>query len=408
MRRTVARWVLVALAFVLVERSAGAAVFTVTRTDDQLDTNPGDGACVAQNGGGCSLRAAVQEANALSGADGIYLPAGTYSLTRGGAGENLAATGDLDITSAVTLLGDGWWATTIAMDAFDDRVFQVQGFANLTLGDLTVSGGSVDGRGGAIHVETGGILSLARARLQSCFARQGGGVAVDGGSATIEDTEIRYNYVISDIPQGNFASGAALWSDASTVVVRRSSFHDNVRDSDRNAIFVRDSSLTVQASTIIDNVSNSYALGAQDSDLTIVSSTFGRFDLGLTPGTGSGSLALGCSLVEVCTTQGYAYTSYGFNVFLNGLDCVGTGDTDGDWNLEPLMAPPGKFPARVPNRYSAALDGGHSFVCLPDDQWGQTRPHDDDGNGVAIIDVGAIEAYLIFTDGFESGDTSAW
>ena len=136
------------VALVLCPSRGGAVTFTVTRTDDQLDSSPGDGLCSALNGGGCSLRAAVQEANALSGADGIYLPPGTYSLTLAGAGEDFAASGDLDITSAIALLGTGWAVTTIAMASYADRLFDIQGFSSLELGDVTLAGGLVDGVGG--------------------------------------------------------------------------------------------------------------------------------------------------------------------------------------------------------------------------------------------------------------------
>ncbi len=177
-----------------------AATFTVTRSDDQLDTNPGDGLCVAQNGGGCSLRAAVQEANALFGSDGIWLPPGTYSLTRAGANEGLAVTGDLDVTSPITLLGTGWDVTTVAMGSFDDRLFEVQGFSTLILGDLTLEGGSVAGVGGGIFVGTGAALELSRSRIRGCFAHHGGGIGTLGGAVTIQDAEIAYNYAVDDAP----------------------------------------------------------------------------------------------------------------------------------------------------------------------------------------------------------------
>src|SRR5207253_7588365 len=74
---------------------ATAATFVVTTT---ADTN--DGACTVVL---CSLRDAVIAANASPGADIITLPAGTYTLTIGGRGENAAATGDLDITGPVTI-----------------------------------------------------------------------------------------------------------------------------------------------------------------------------------------------------------------------------------------------------------------------------------------------------------------
>jgi len=387
-----------------------AAYFEVTRTDDQVDSDPGDGACVAQNGGGCSLRAAIQEANALSGNDYIYLPPGTYELTIAGSGENLAATGDLDIESWISLTGTGWKVTTIAMTDYLDRIFDIDGFSTLELSDLALTGGSVDGRGGGIHVKTGGTLHLSRSSVYGTLARQGGCVGVESGSsATLEDSELRNCFAISDVPGNNYASGAALFADSGSVVIRRCSIHDSLRDTDPNGVAVKSSSLTVESSTIIDSANNSYSIQGDDSAVSIVSSTIGRLDVSHSS-LGSCSLTLGCSLIETCATNGcyLGLNNYGYNVYLNGTDCVGSNDTDGDWNLEPLEALPGKFPARVPNRYSAAIDGGNSFVCLANDQWGQVRPHDDNGDNIAVDEVGAIEAYLIFTNGFESGDTTAW
>ena len=47
-----------------------AAVFTVNSNGDLADNSPGDGVC--NNGAGaCTLRAAIQEANALPGDDAI-------------------------------------------------------------------------------------------------------------------------------------------------------------------------------------------------------------------------------------------------------------------------------------------------------------------------------------------------
>src|SRR5689334_24013888 len=74
------------------------ANFVVNSTADLPDINPGDGLC-ATDGGACTLRAAVQEANAFAGADSIFIPADQdgYTLSITGAGEDAAATGDLDI-----------------------------------------------------------------------------------------------------------------------------------------------------------------------------------------------------------------------------------------------------------------------------------------------------------------------
>ncbi len=82
------------------------ATFTVNSPLDMVDVNPGDGVCDAFRGQRvCTLRAAIQESNALPGPDTVILPAGVYTLTIAGAGEDAAATGDLDITENLTLNG---------------------------------------------------------------------------------------------------------------------------------------------------------------------------------------------------------------------------------------------------------------------------------------------------------------
>ena len=87
-----------------------AAGFTVNSPIDAPDANPGDGIC-ATAAGLCSLRAAIQEANATPTADIVTVPPGTYVLSLAGRGEDLAATGDLDINDAsngkLTIVGTG-------------------------------------------------------------------------------------------------------------------------------------------------------------------------------------------------------------------------------------------------------------------------------------------------------------
>jgi CSLREA domain-containing protein len=51
--------------------SAGAATFVVASAGDGSDSDPGDGVCSSAGRGGCTLRAAIEEANARSGLDRI-------------------------------------------------------------------------------------------------------------------------------------------------------------------------------------------------------------------------------------------------------------------------------------------------------------------------------------------------
>jgi CSLREA domain-containing protein len=101
------------------------SAIAVTSTADAVDAVPGDGKCeTAAASPVCTLRAAIQEANARIGADAIILPPGTYTLTRAGINEQAAATGDLDILGELTITGGGAASTTINANGID-RVFEV-------------------------------------------------------------------------------------------------------------------------------------------------------------------------------------------------------------------------------------------------------------------------------------------
>jgi len=85
---------------------ARAATFTVNSMVDGKDGSPGNGECLTAIPDilACTLRAAVEEANALAGPDTIILPAGTYTLT---------IPPGLEITDDVTITGAGATSTVI-------------------------------------------------------------------------------------------------------------------------------------------------------------------------------------------------------------------------------------------------------------------------------------------------------
>lgn len=147
--------------------------FIVTKT---ADTN--DGSCDAD----CSLREAVVAANAAFGDDEITVPSGTYTLTITGRGENLAATGDLDIRNSVTIRGAGARKTIIDGGGID-RVFHTPFRGTSTpftvnIFGLTITGGAVpDAPGGGISHDAGGAtLFLTNSTVRGNSAPQGGGI----------------------------------------------------------------------------------------------------------------------------------------------------------------------------------------------------------------------------------------
>src|SRR2546426_3780585 len=201
-----------------------AATFTVNDTADAVDAVLGDGTC-ATAGGTCTLRAAIQEANALPGPDTIMVPAGTYLLTIEGRDEDLAVTGDLDITDDVTITGAGADRTILDGNGID-RIFDIElptsrvaivvAIAALTIRNGNSGPGALADGGGLYNSGTltlrdvvvannttaaasgGGITNINDITLTDCVvsgnttATYGGGID-NFGTATLENVTVSGN-----------------------------------------------------------------------------------------------------------------------------------------------------------------------------------------------------------------------
>ncbi len=200
------------LALAMTPLAAGQVTYTVTTTDDTVDNNPGDGIC-ADVEGECSLRAAIQEANASRVAAIIKLDKNaTYQLTLAGADEDEGATGDLDVTTNIVLQGNN--ATIDAMQL--DRAFDVASGGRLLVDRVTIMNGLVDAAsGGAIR--SAGNLSVQRSTLMSNDATgagaSGGAIFNDGGIAEIDRSTLTDN-------EAERAGGAVEANGGLTVIAR--------------------------------------------------------------------------------------------------------------------------------------------------------------------------------------------
>ncbi|MBK9125572.1 MAG: hypothetical protein IPM16_20940 [Chloroflexi bacterium] len=157
--------------------------FNVDTVIDAKDASPGDGTC-ATAGAACSLRAAIEEAQALGAANDyqINIPAGTYELTLEAYPidvDNYALYGGtlLPIIDGrtITFVGAGWSTTEIrrAFIPVLGRLFLAFN-SNLTFQNLSFSEGittNVDGcltcNHGALINASGGSLAFDRVRAQS-------------------------------------------------------------------------------------------------------------------------------------------------------------------------------------------------------------------------------------------------
>ena len=190
---------------------ARAATFVVDTTSDRVDVTAGDGICATASAD-CSLRAAIQEANALAGADRHRRTArhrmhSAYRVQD----EDLAASGDLDVRDDLTVTGAGAIATIIDGGGLD-RVLHISGtvtisqlgirngnasvedagcgaqgggvcnVGTLVMSDVTISGNTAADAGGILNA---GMLTLRNATVSGNHAtRSGGGIVTLPGATT--------------------------------------------------------------------------------------------------------------------------------------------------------------------------------------------------------------------------------
>ncbi len=251
---------LAGLLALLLGAAAQAATFNVTTTLDRADANPGDGIC-ATDTGVCTLRAAIQEANALPGPDVINLQVqSTYRIRLRGNGEDDAATGDLDIRDDLSIIGsnpaspgstviDGSRGLYLALK---ERVFHIVGsytrpinvvFENFTIArgehrDATAGGGNICIACEELTSPTTQPLVAHNVTLRNMIIRDGyaytmgGGIASLGANLVIEDSVITgnitgYQVVQSSITFISGGDGGGIANLGGTVTLRRTQVNSN-------------------------------------------------------------------------------------------------------------------------------------------------------------------------------------
>jgi CSLREA domain-containing protein len=388
--------------FVLVLRPelvVRAATITVTVTSDDTTVN-----------GNCTLREAIRAANLNaivdacpkgSGADTIILPAGTYVLALPGAGENAAATGDLDITDPLTIVGAGKTSTLIHGNGLD-RVLDI--FDPTEISDVTITGGdSGTESGGGIRVSN--ALTLTNSRVSdNTSGAGGGGINTTGTSAglTVIDTRIYsntaaldgggiYNFgtttFLNSLVSGNTASNGGGVSSQTTLLLINSTISGNDGGFTGGGIKVVGTADLFNA-TITDNEASQgggvYIFGTLNAKNSIIAENIDRF-----PGTPDPD----CSGTLI---------SQGYNLIGDTADCTIVGTTGNITGVNPGLGPlqnnGGSTLTHALQASSPAIDAGQPSGCtdqngtvLTTDQRGYARPIDGDGNGNARCDMGAFE-----------------
>lgn len=381
--------------------------FRVNTAVDINDLEPGNGLCIAfvsisinppRVRTFCSLRAAIEEANALPGEDIIYLEAGNYQIDLEGIGEDLALTGDLDITNSLQIIGEGADITVIDADGHD-RVFDIFGsntqvtFSGITVANGYLPLGPVQGNEGGGGIKNRAVLSLNQVTVANntvmgaAFDNVGGGL-LNTGICTISESTLHGNHALE---------GGGIYNDAAgSLRMQASTVHNNFSHGGGGLSNYGTGSLT--NTTLSDNqVSlDSPHPGGGLNNLNALELTHCTIAGNAAPAGGGignqGTLTMVNTLVADNLNSNCQLTlnilSSGHNLDSDGTCGLTTSPTDLsniDPKLDPLRENGRSTLTHALGPTSPAIDAGTTLPNIKVDQRSVTRPQ---GNGA---DIGAYE-----------------
>jgi CSLREA domain-containing protein len=385
--------------------------FGVNTLTDGVDADPNDDKCLTA-GGLCTLRAAIQQANALPanhGSHEILLGTGIHVLSIPGAGEDASATGDLDIDPPLEIRGAGAGVTIVSGGGLD-RVFDVgappghvsSGIDATLIRDLTIAAGDAAGS------ENGGGILLRDFPLELRGVRLFGNDSSGRGSAISSSMGSFFGgdgppvRLIGSLVDNNTGGMALFLHDA---FIYRSGLLDNINMVGSNGGAGEVLRVELVDSTVSGN--DASATGAFFAQRAAVdSSTITNNTADSAPGgvfvldrTGFRNSIITANLVSGtpnnCSSNPLAIGSGGHNISDTAVtDCELDDASDRNSiaaGLGPLTANGGLVRSHLPLAGSAAIDTGDPLSCPGIDQRGFTRPLDGDGNASVICDVGAVE-----------------
>jgi hypothetical protein len=374
--------------FGAIAAQAPAATFTVDSTADAGDANTANPACATVTGA-CTLRAAIDQADASGGPDVISLPAGTYQLT-GAANDDANASGDLDIdddtTGSTTINGADARATRIVGTGSDRVVNTLDNDEQVSISGVTISGGGGVDEGGGIFAE--GTFSLANASVVGNRSDAASSIANEGGGVFINDHANLSNVTVS----GNVASrgasntfgpqGGGVFDNGSPtssfVNVTISGNHATGAGAQGGGVFYNadaNSTTYTNVSLVGNSVNGSGSEGGGiwvNDELTMTNTIVALNRVGALVGN--------CELNDTLHSAGHNLEE--------GTDCAlsGAGDLH---NANPLLGSlannGGPVDTQALSSGSPAIDAGDSAGCPATDARGVARP------AGAACDIGAFE-----------------
>ena len=306
-----------------------AATFTVNSTLDLSDLNPGDGFCAATVLGTCTLRGAIEEANAFAGTD-------TIAFAISGAGVKTIA--PLTNYQAISepLIIDGWTqggvgytgSPLIELDGVNS--FTVVPPATILPNTILITAGNSTVRGLIIHNFTNGLelKTLGGNTIQGCYIGTDSSGTIDLGNSTGISITSPNNLIGGILPA-----------------------HRNVISGNGTGIFINGNSATnnrVQGNYIGTNASGNADLGNTNDGVSIDLASFNTVGGTTAPernvisGNGDGVQIRGATASENVVTGNYIGTDVSgtadlgngrgvnilTNAFNNRIGGTGTGESN--------------------------------------------------------------------------------
>ena len=392
--KSIHRFFNIGILVLLLLSAAGTSTVSAVTFDRYVATDGDDSGndCTDSNSPCATILHAVGEA---SSGDTIHIDSGTY-----------IETGTISLTTSLTITGAGMDQTIIDGNN-DHRVILINGGVTTSISDLSITNGICTLSSGGAGISNNGTLTMEHVKVTSnTCAYSGAGVNLSGssGEVTISDSVISNNTV-----SGNTSGGGIFSNSGGTVTLNRVEISGNSTPSGSGGLHIQGGGTVTLTNVTVSGNTAQHAGGitnTSSSTLTIRNSTNANNKLtGTNPYTGGinnyatvyikNSIISGNDLGQCIPAGGGSgiWNSEGYNLSSDDT-CLFT-QTGDQANTDPLLGPLADYggPSRTHSLQagSPAMDTGTNIDCPAEDQRGETRPVDGDGNGTATCDMGAFE-----------------
>jgi hypothetical protein len=393
-------------ATLLMGGAAQAATLTVGSTDDTTGATD----CAVATNTDCTLRDAIEDANAT--------PASTIVFASAISGETITLNGTElpQITAYDTTIQGPSGGITVDGDA-TSRIFNVSA-TDARISGLAVRNGLGD-YGGGIFVQAGQLTLSEASVSDNTSTGGGGGVAVHTGTLTLESSTISGN-TAGAFGGGIYGEAHSGSGGAGTIAVRNSTISGNTAaDYGGGVYFNYRTADSVVNSTIYDNSAGAdggglYHFGGvlAGEGLVVTGTTITHNDADRGGGIASAgesdqayqpvirdsivsanAAAAGADVSAVTGTLEVDFSLIGAPDPATILDRTGPNLTGQDPQLGPLADNGGPTETQKPAATSPVVDAGSAFA-LTSDQRGLARPFDAitaNAAGGDASDIGAVE-----------------